>query len=511
MTAFDDFTSYVGEINDLFCAISILNWDANTNMPTGGAEVRGQQMATLVKLAQEMFTSDKMGRLLAGAETAVSQHAPRSYTARAVSSTRQAYDVARRIPATLLGALVANRSLAEQAWNDAKANNDFARFAPFLERYVVLNQELTAAIGYAHEHGHPYDAMLLRYEPGMTVARLKPLLDELKAGLSPLLEQVVGSGVKMPVAILHGDYPVDQQKAFCYAIAQTLGYDMERGHFGEAPHPFEISFTRQDVRITNRYQSNYLAGGLFGMLHEAGHALYEQGVDPQLNRTALATDFLSQYAVGGVTFGAHESQSRLWENQIGRSRIFWQRHFSQLQAHFPQQLGHVDADTFYRAVNHVEPSYIRVEADELTYNFHIMLRVELEMGLLDGTVTVNELPQIWRNRMQAYLGVVPPTDTLGVLQDIHWAFGQMGTFPAYTIGNVMSAQFFQAAHAAMPDLDDQLANGNYRPLRDWLTENIYRHGRAYSPDELLLAATDSTLQTKPYLDYLREKFGTLYA
>ncbi|MEM7112585.1 MAG: carboxypeptidase M32 [Chloroflexota bacterium] len=507
MTPFEEFSSYIGEINDIFCAISLLNWDANTNMPSGGAKVRGQQMATLVKLAQERFTSNKMGTLLARAETAVSHESPRSYNARAVTSTRHAYDVARRIPATLLGEHVANRSLAEQAWQEAKANDDFGRFAPYLERYVALNREITAVIGY---DDHPYDAMLLRYEPGMTVARLQPLFAELKAGLLPLLDQVVNSGVKMPVEILHGDFPVGQQKAFCYQIAQAFGYDMTRGHFGEAPHPFEISFTRQDVRITNRYQPSFLAGGLFGMLHEAGHALYEQGVDPQLTRTALATDFLSQYAVGGVTFGAHESQSRLWENQIGRSEPFWQRHFSELQTYFPQQLANVDAHTFYRAVNHVEPSYIRVEADELTYNLHIMLRLELEMGLLDGSITVNELPQIWREKMESYLGVVPPTDTLGVLQDIHWAFGQMGTFPAYTIGNVMSAQFFQAAHAAMPDLADQLADGNYRPLRLWLTENIYRHGRAYSPDELLEAATATTLQTKPYLDYLQAKFSDLY-
>lgn len=508
MDKYQAFTNYIGELNDLLCVINLLNWDANTNMPPGGAATRGQQMATLVKLVQERFVSGKMEELLAGAETAVSTLPPTSYPARNVAAVRHAHTIAQRMPAAVLGELAANRASAEHAWSYAKANNDFSHFAPYLKQFVALNRELCAAIGYGD--GHPYDAMLLRYEPAMTVGRLRPLLDELRAGLLPLLRQIIASGVTMPIDILHQAYPVAQQQAFCAALSTQLGYDLSRGHFGEAPHPFEISFTRQDVRITNRYQPNYLAGGLFGMLHETGHALYEQGVDPQLTRTALATDFLSQYAVGGTSFGTHESQSRLWENQIGRSRTFWQLHFPALQAHFPSQLGTVDAETFYRAINHVAPSYIRVEADEVTYNFHIMLRVELEMGLLDGSLVVDDLPAIWRDRMQSYLGITPPTDTLGVLQDIHWAFGQMGTFPAYTIGNIMSAQLFQAAHAALPGLDEQLARGEYQPLLTWLTDNLYRHGRAYDPNELLQQICGEPLQTAVYLTYLTDKYSDLY-
>ena len=262
--------------------------------------------------------------------------------------------------------------------------------------------------------------------------------------------------------------------------------------------------------MTTRYQENYMPGAVFGLFHETGHALYEQGVDPALTRSALTSDFLGQYAVGGVSFGTHESQSRLWENQIGRSRSFWQLHFARLQSYFPEQLAGVDVEQFYRSVNRVRPSLIRVEADEVTYNLHIMLRVEIEMGLLDGSIAVDDLSELWRAKMTEYLGVVPPTDTEGVLQDIHWSSAQFGTFPAYTIGNVMSAQFMQAARRDVAGLDDELAAGNYTPLREWLTANIYRHGRAFSPEELLQRTTGEGLTPQPYLAYLREKYDELY-
>ena len=509
MNGYQEFEAYVGEINDLLCVLNLLNWDANTNLPPDGASARGQQMATITKLAQEMFVSDKMGRLLVAAEKDIDGDPAQSYEARAVATTRQQYHIARSVPSSLLAELAVMRSSAEQDWKAAKATGEFGRFAPHLERYVALNRDLCAAIGYGD--GHPYDAMLKRYEPGMTVAKLKQLFSQLHAGIKPLLDRIVASGIKMPIDILQRDFPIEQQKAFCYNVAQTLGYDMRRGHFHVAPHPFEISFTRQDVRITNRYQRNWLAGGIFGMIHETGHALYEQGVSANLTRTAHATDFLSQYAVGGVTFGTHESQSRLWENQIGRSLPFWQRHFPTLQSHFPDTLADVDAETFYRAVNHVEPSLIRVEADEVTYNFHIMMRFEIETGLLDGSMSVNDLPTIWRDKMRSYLGITPESDSVGVLQDIHWAFGQMGTFPAYTIGNVMSAQWFEAAHRAMPQLASHLASGNYQPLLTWLTDHVYQHGRAYTPDELLQMATGETLNATPYLNYLNTKYSNLYS
>ena len=274
--------------------------------------------------------------------------------------------------------------------------------------------------------------------------------------------------------------------------------------------PFEISFTRDDVRITTRYDANYLPMSLFAALHEAGHGLYEQHIAPELTRTALTADFLGQYAVGGASFGAHEFSSRLWENQIGRSRAFWRLHFSRLQALFPAQLAAADAEAFYRAVNRVRPSLIRVEADEVTYNLHIMLRAEIEMALLEGGIAVDDLPEIWKAKMEEYLGLAPPDDRRGVLQDVHWSFGGFGNFPCYTIGNLMAAQVLAAAQQQLPDLETRLAAGDYQTLLTWLSENIYRHGRAYSSDELLTRVTGTGLNTAPLLDYLDQKYTDVY-
>jgi len=507
MSGYADFAAYVAELNDLLCTMNILTWDVRTQMPPGGSWTRGQQLATLTRLFQERFAADSMGRLLDAAEAEVRGEDADSYRVRAVRSTRAAYTIVCRVPAALVGELAVQRTVGQRVWEEAKPANDFARFAPHLKTMVALSRELADAIGY---DAHPYDALLLQYEPDMSAARLTALFDELKAGTLSLLKYIVDDGQPVAADFLYRTYPAAQQRAFALEIARQFGYDMHRGRVDASAHPFEISVTRQDVRMTTRYQENYLPGAVFGLFHETGHALYEQGVDPALTRTALTSDFLGQYAVGGVSFGTHESQSRLWENQIGRSRPFWQLHFARLQSYFPDQLAGIDVEHFYRAVNRVRPSLIRVEADEVTYNLHIMLRVEIEMGLLDGSIAVEDLPNLWRSKMAEYLGVVPPTDTEGVLQDIHWSSAQFGAFPAYTIGNVMSAQFMQAARRDVLGLDDELATGNYAPLRQWLTAKIYRYGRAFSPEELLVRTTGQGLTPRPYLTYLREKYDELY-
>ena len=507
MSAFEEFSDYVGQINDLLCTVNVLNWDSRTQMPSGGAATRGKQLSTLLQLAQGRFTSAEMGRLIDRAESEVQGDDADSYRLRAVQSARSAFEIARRIPSALVAELATRKTVAEQVWEEAKPAGDFARFAPHLAPMVELQKQLADAIGY---DDHPYDAFLTMYEPGMTSQRLSVLFSELKAGLLPLLQRIQASGLPHHGEVLARHFPVETQRAFGLEIAQEFGYDLSRGRLDVSAHPFEISFTRQDVRITTRYQPNYLAGAIFGIFHETGHALYEQGVDPSLTRSALTTDFLSLYAVGGASFGAHESQSRLWENQVGRSRAFWLLHFPRLQSLFPQQLADVDVEMFYRAVNRVRPSLIRVEADEVTYNLHIMLRTEIEMGLLDGSIAVAELPSVWNGKMEEFLGVTPPNDTVGVLQDVHWSSGHFGTFPTYTIGNVMAGQFMQAARRDNPGLDDALAQGNYQPLLGWLTENIYRHGRAFSPQELLLRTSGQTLQAAPYLEYLQQKYGELY-
>jgi carboxypeptidase Taq len=506
MTAYADFQAHIAAINDLLNAISILNWDARTQMPSGGAATRGYQLATLAEVAQEKFASNETARLLDGAELDVQGQDPDDYRVRAVRQTREAYEIVKRIPASLAGELASYTSVAQQVWSEAKAANDFPRFAPYLEQVVGLQQRLAEAIGYTE---HPYDALLLKYEPGMTAARLRSLFAELREHSLPLV-QAISARPEPRADFLEQEYPDDDQRAFALDIAQQFGFDLRRGRLDRSAHPFEVSFTREDVRMTTRYQRRFLPSALFGVLHETGHALYEQGVDPTLTRTALTTDFLGQYAVGGVSFGAHESQSRLWENLVGRSRTFWRHHFPQAQAMFHTQLTDVSDEVFYRAVNRVRPSLIRVEADELTYNFHIMLRVEIEMGLLDGSLRVRDLPETWNAAMQSTLGITPPDDTRGVLQDIHWSSGSYGSFCCYTVGNVMSVQLFEAARQQVAGLDEALARGEYAPLLGWLTENVYRHGRAYSVSELLTRATGRDLDTHPYLDYLRAKYGDLY-
>ena len=507
MTAYTEFEAHIAQISDLLNTISVLMWDSRTQMPPGGARSRAYQLATLAQLAQERFASDTTARLLDAAETEVQADSPDSYRRRAVQQTREAHVVATRIPPSLTAEMAAYRPEAQAVWARAKGDNDFASFAPYLERMVALERRLAEAIGY---QGRPYDALLMKYEPGMTLARLDDLFGQLRAGILPLLRRIVDSGRQPRADFLARDYPEEAQRAFSLELAQAFGYDLDRGRLDVSPHPFEISFTRDDVRITTRYQRNFLPGALFGVLHETGHALYEQGADPALSRSALTTDFLGQYAVAGVSYGTHESQSRLWENLVGRSRVFWQRHFDRLQTVFPTQLADVSAEEFYRAVNQVQPSLIRVEADELTYNFHIMLRVEIEAALVDGSLAVADLPTAWNAKMQAYLGLTPPDDTHGVLQDIHWSSGSFGSFCTYTVGNVMSAQFFEAARAQTPGLDAALAEGDYAPLRGWLTDNIYRHARAFSPSELLVRSTGRDLDTQPYLDYLTTKYTELY-
>ncbi|HEX9115072.1 MAG TPA: carboxypeptidase M32 [Anaerolineae bacterium] len=507
MTAYEQFTRHFAEINDLCCVINLLTWDARTQMPAGGAATRGQQLATVTRLAQERFAGDLTGQILEAAEAEVAGESDDGYRRRSVRQARAAYDLARRVPVELLAAIAELKVTAQAAWQEARQTREFTRFAPHLARMIDLNRSLAEAIGYDE---HPYDALLQRYEPGMTAARLESLFAALREGIRPLVERCISASAEVRADFLARDYPEEQQRAFALSVAESFGYDLSRGRLDRSAHPFEISFTREDVRITTRYNRRFAPAALFGTFHESGHALYEQAVDPALTRGPLTTDLADLYAVGGASYGTHESQSRLWENLVGRSRSFWQRHFPTLRSYFPAQLADVDAEAWYRAVNRVRRSPIRVEADEVTYNFHIMLRVEIEMALLAEQMEVADLPEFWRAKTREYLGIEPEDDASGVLQDIHWSTGLVGSFPTYTVGNVMAAQFFEAAHSDLTGLDPALAAGDYSPLRGWLTEHVYRHGRAFSPDELLRRATGRALDPGPYLRYLHGKYDDLF-
>lgn len=497
------FEAEIARVNDVLCAVNLLTWDSRTMMPPGGLEARAKQIATLVGIARDMATSDTLQRAIEEASAELEGVEASDTRRLAVEQAKGSIAVLSRIPADLISASAELKTVAQGAWANARAANDFASFAPYLERTMEMQRQIAAAIGYGE---HPYDAAISAYEPGMTWSRLKTVYDELSKGLLPLLERA--RQVKTRSDILERSYPVERQREFSSKMAARFGYDFNRGRLDDAVHPFEISFTSSDVRITGRFRENWLPAGLFAVWHEAGHGMYEQGVAAAFSRSVFATDFINLYAVGGASFGVHESQSRLWENRVGRSRRFWELHFKELQACFPDQLGDVDADTFWRTVNATRPGFIRVEADELTYDFHIMLRSKIEAGLMAGEIRVADLPAIWREEVKAYLGLDVPNDTLGVLQDVHWSSGMVGSFPTYTLGNIMSSQFFAAANRETV-VSDGLENGDYQPLKDWLNRHVHQFGRSKSPSQLLVDATGSDLSVTAYLDDLTRKVEAL--
>lgn len=495
----------MGRVNDVLNAKSILSWDARTMMPPGGTETRAKQLATLSVIARDMLVADTTRKNLDAAEAEVANLPEDSVERTICAQVREAIDYHLRIPAQLVQRRDELGSTGQDVWARARAERDFKSFLPVLEETVALNREFAEAIGY---EDHPYDALMYRFEPDETLASLKPLFARLKSGLQPLV-RAIGEREAPRTDFLERRYPADHQLAFALRMAAKVGYDLDRGRLDTTVHPFEISFTRNDVRITTRCSETWVPASLFGALHEAGHGLYEQGVDPSYTRTPLATDLVGLYAVGGVSFGAHESQSRLFENHVGRSRTFWELNFSEAQQAYPDQLADIDAETFFRAVNRVSPSFIRVEADELTYDFHIMLRVEIEAALIDGTLAPRDLPEAWNAAMRDYLGLEVPNDALGVLQDVHWASGQIGTFCNYTIGNVMASQIFDVAKEDAI-VAEGLVGADYKPLRRWLVEHIHRHGRRYPRDELLRRATGRALDPEPYVAHLTAKYSELY-
>jgi carboxypeptidase Taq len=493
----------IAAVNDVLNAASVLIWDSRTMMPAGGAETRGCQIATLTRVARDLLLAPETETALDEAERGIEGLPEDSSERRIVLQTRHAIEHHRRVPASLIQARAALRTVAQAAWIEARSKSDFSIFAPHLARTLALSRDYADCIGWSE---HPYDAMVSIYEPGETAASLKSLFASLRAGLLPVLDAARSQPAPRS-DFLFRDFPEEGQRAFGLSLSEKLGYDLQRGRLDTTVHPFEVSFTRNDVRITTRYNRNYLPASIFGTAHETGHGLYEQGVDPAHTRTTLATDLVGLYAVGGTSFGAHESQSRLWENHIVRSRTFWRLHFSDLQGYFPDQLGDVDVEEFYRAVTRVVPGFIRVEADELTYDLHIMLRVEIESALMDGSLPVADLPGAWNALIKRDLDLDVPDDARGVLQDVHWSTGYIGSFPTYTIGNVMAAQVMETLRTQNQALDAAIEAGKYEVLAEELRTRIWQHGRRFDRDELLERVTGRRLDPKPYLAYLAGKYA----
>jgi carboxypeptidase Taq len=387
-----------------------------------------------------------------------------------------------------------------EEWVAARVANDYARFAPWLEKQVGLARQLADCLGY---EGERYDALIDQYEQGATASSVRAVFDSLKPELVALVRAIADRGTGyVDASPIHRSFDEKAQRAFGERVIRDFGFDFERGRQDEAVHPFCTTFAHGDVRITTRFERNFLSPALFGTMHETGHALYEQGVAAELDGNIL---------FDGTSLGIHESQSRLWENLVGRSLPFWEHYYGDLQSAFPGTLDDVDLRAFYQAINNVEPSLIRVEADEVTYNLHVLLRFELETDLLDGRLDVKDAPEAWNAKMQEYLGLTPPTDALGILQDVHWSGGMIGYFPTYTLGNVISVQLFEQANTDLGgNMDEQIRNGEFSGLLGWLRENVHRHGRKYPPKELMMRVTGKPIDTKPYLCYLGRKFGDLY-
>ena len=486
------------EISDLGSAGAVLGWDEATYMPKGGAVARGRQSATISRIRHEKLIDPALGALI-DRLTSYAESLPRdSDDAALIRIARRDYEKAIKVPAEWVERASRHGSASYDAWIRARPANDFATMRPYLEKTIELSREYA---GFFAPYDRILDPLIDDSDQGMTTASIQKLFAELRRELVPIVRAIADQ----PVAddrCLHSSFGEAAQLSFSLDVASRLGYDLNRGRLDKTHHPFCTKFGGGDVRITTRVREDDLGDALFSTVHEAGHAMYEQGVSAALDGTPLGS---------GVSAGVHESQSRLWENVVGRSRAFWEHFFPMLQRLYPEQFQGVALDTFYRAINKVERSLIRTDADEVTYNLHVMLRFDLELDLLEGRLAVKDIPDAWRARMKSDLGIEPPDDRDGCLQDVHWYGGGLGGgFQGYTIGNILSAQFYAAATKASPGIPSDIAAGEFKTLHGWLTDNLYRHGRKFTPNDLIKRATGEPMTMRPYLAYLRNKYGELY-
>jgi carboxypeptidase Taq len=484
------------EISDLGAASSVLSWDQATYMPKGGAAARGRQAATLQRLAHEKFVDPELGRLIdALASKAASLSDDDAALVRVV---RRSFEKAIKVPAEYVVRASVLGAASYDAWTRARPANDFAAMVPFLEQILDTSREYAEFFA---PYEHIADPFIDDAEEGMTTASVQKMFKALRRELVPLVH-AIAEQAPADDRCLRQTFGEPAQLAFGLAAAQRMGYDLDRGRLDKTHHPFCTRFSAGDIRITTRVREDDLGDALFSTLHEAGHAMYEQGVSVAFDGTPLGH---------GVSAGVHESQSRLWENIVGRSRGFWEHYFPKLQQTFSDQFAGVGLDTFYRAINKVERSLIRTDADEVTYNLHVMLRFGLEIEMLEGRLRIKDLPEAWRGAMKSDLGVMPPDDRDGCLQDVHWYGGGIGgAFQSYTIGNILAAQFYDAAVKAHPAIPREIASGKFAALHSWLVDNVYQYGCKYRPDDLVQRATGSPMRMEPYVAYLRGKYGELY-
>jgi len=491
------FRELIKKIKSYEEVIGLAYWDMRTGAPKRGIDGRSEAVGVLSAESFRLAVSDEMGELLARLREPDAYGNLSRIDRRLVDETAKEYERNRRIPPELYQEYVVLTSQAEAFWEQAKADNDYAGFRPYLERIIEYTNRFIDLWGVK---GTRYDTLLDQYEPGMTTAELDRLFGGLREKLVPLAAAIAESPAQPDRSVLAGTFEPEAQRRFSLFILKEMGFDFDAGRLDESVHPFATGLGPGDVRITTRYLKDDVASALFGTIHEGGHALYEQNIGSELAGTTLHT---------GTSMGIHESQSRFWENIIGRSRPFWQRYFGELQSHFPGRLN-TDAESFYRAINIVEPSLIRIEADELTYNLHIIIRYEIEKMIFDGGAKAADLPEIWNAKYKEYLGVEPKNDAEGVLQDVHWSGGAFGYFPSYALGNMYAAQFAAAMEREMPDMWERVGSGRLIPIKDWLTERIYRYGKLETPGEIVRRVTGEPLNPSYLTDYLEEKYREIY-
>jgi len=487
----------LAEISDIRTATSLLGWDQQTYMPPQSGEGRGYQMSTLESIAHTKFTSPAIGRLLDKLQSFAETLDPDSDDRRLVEVTRRDYEKLTRVSTKHVSEFALATSRAHQSWVEARQENNFSRFQPQLERIIELRRQYAE---FFTPYEHVYDPLLDDFEPGFKTKELIAIFEKLR---NPQVAIVKAISQKEPVddSFLHQSFDPQKQWDFGVKVITSFGYDWQHGRQDKSPHPFTQGMGSQDVRITTRVKEDFFNTALFGTMHECGHALYELGIDPALDRTPLGT---------GASLAVHESQSRMWENLVGRSKPFWEGFYPELQKTFPKQLAGISLDRFYKGINKVQPSHIRVEADEATYNLHIMLRLEIEIELMEGKVLVNELPERWNDLMHQYLGVIPESDTNGVLQDVHWSMGLIGYFPTYALGNLVSAQLWECINQDIPNLPEQLRQGDFTGLLGWLRDKIHRHGSKFYPQDLVQRVTGSKINPDAYIGYLQKKYGEVY-
>ena len=495
MKDYDDFISRVKELSLISSLTGLMGWDQETMMPPKGGKLRSEMMAFLSGQSHSRMTDSEMGRLL---DSLDSQELTDEQAAN-VREVRRSYDKATKLPADLVEEKARHKSKSLQVWQEARSEDDFEKFRPYLEKTVELTCKTAECYGY---DDNIYDALLDIYEPGMTVSQLDPLFSSLRDAIVPLVKAVGESPNQPDMSFLEiGKFTEEKQREFSLKVAESIGFDFDAGRMDTSTHPFCSGAGPNDVRFTTRYDDEFPFGCLYGVMHETGHGTYEQGLLEEHEGTPMGQ---------AVSLGVHESQSRMWENMVGRSKEFWEFYIDEFKTCFDHLPNNLDVDTLHRAVNTVQPSLIRVESDEATYNLHIMVRYEIEKQLVNGNISVGDLPDFWNSKMEEYIGVTPPNNTKGVLQDIHWSMGAIGYFPTYTLGNLYAAQLYAAALVDNPNIPDKIEKGEFGVLSDWMRSHIHVHGSKLLPADLITQATGKEPSSDAFVDYLTNKYTSIY-